>query len=93
MKAEFDIQDTIVAPSSAPGIGATSQIRISGKDAIRITNEIFQGKNLLDVNSHTIHLGLIKDGDQIIDEVLVSVFKAPTSVSYTHLTLATIYSV
>lgn len=79
MKPQFDIHDTIIAPSSAPGVGATSQIRLSGKEAISVTNDVFKGKNLLEVNSHTIHLGLIKDGDQIIDEVLVSVFKAPTS--------------
>ena len=79
MKASFDVTDTIIAPSSSPGLGATSQIRLSGKDAIIACNEVFKGKNLLSANSHTIHLGLIKDGEQIIDEVLVSVFKAPTS--------------
>lgn len=79
MKSAFDLQDTIIAPSSAPGMGATSMIRISGNDAIKVTNDVFTGKNLENVPSHTIHLGLLKDGEQLIDEVLVSVFKAPTS--------------
>lgn len=79
MKAEFDLHDTIIAPSTAPGVGAVSMIRLSGQDAIKLTNEVFKGKNLEKAASHTIHLGLIKDGNQIIDEVLVSVFKAPTS--------------
>lgn len=79
MKSSTDLHDTIIAPSSAPGLGATSMIRISGKDAISKANEVFSGKNLTEVPSHTIHLGFIKDGNQLIDEVLVSVFKEPTS--------------
>lgn len=79
MKSSTDLHDTIIAPSSAPGLGATSMIRISGKEAISKANEVFSGKNLIEVPSHTIHLGFIKDGNQLIDEVLVSVFKEPTS--------------
>lgn len=79
MNAAFDLFDTIIAPSSAPGMGATSMIRISGEDAISVANDVFTGKNLLEVPSHTIHLGYIKDEGQLIDEVLISVFKAPTS--------------
>jgi tRNA modification GTPase len=75
--------DTIVALATAPGIGAIAVIRISGKDAIRITDEIFQSKNkslkLADCLSHTIHFGIIKMNDATLDEVLVSIFKSPHS--------------
>ncbi|RZK69831.1 MAG: tRNA uridine-5-carboxymethylaminomethyl(34) synthesis GTPase MnmE, partial [Pedobacter sp.] len=71
--------DTIVALSTPPGIGAIGVIRLSGIDAIRITNDVFSGKDLLQQESHTIHFGTIKDGKQVIDEVLVSLFVAPKS--------------
>lgn len=71
--------DTIVALSTPPGTGAIGVIRLSGKDAITITNAVFSGKDLLTQDSHTIHFGLIKDGETIIDEVLVSLFVAPKS--------------
>ncbi len=69
-----NIDDTICAIATGGGISAIAIIRISGKDAIRITNNIFS-KNLEKVKSHTIHLGDIKDGEDIIDEVLISIFK------------------
>lgn len=69
--------DTIVAISTALGQGAISIIRLSGDDAIQITNKVFKGKDLTTVESHTINYGKIYDGDEYIDEVLVSVFKAP----------------
>lgn len=68
--------DTIVAISTAINNQAISIIRMSGSDSINIINEIFT-KNLSDVKSHTIHYGFIKDNDEVLDEVLVSVFKAP----------------
>jgi tRNA modification GTPase len=71
--------ETIVALSTPPGIGAIGVIRLSGKDAISITNTVFSGKNLTEQHSHTIHFGLIKDGNVVIDEVLVSLFVAPKS--------------
>ena len=71
--------DTIIALATPQGVGAIAVIRISGKDAIRVCNDVFFGKNLEEQPSHTIHLGTIRDGDKIIDEVLVSLFKAPTS--------------
>jgi tRNA modification GTPase len=71
--------DTIVALSTPPGIGAIGVIRLSGNEAISITNSVFSGKDLLKQKSHTIHFGLIKDGEQVIDEVLVSLFIAPKS--------------
>ena len=69
-----NIDDTICAIATGGGISAIAIIRISGKDAIRITNNIFS-KNLEKVKSHTIHLGDIKDGEDIIDEILISIFK------------------
>lgn len=71
------MNDTICAVSTALGVGAISIIRTSGKEAIEIVNKIFKGKDLTKVESHTIHYGYIVDNDEIIDEVLVSVMKAP----------------
>lgn len=69
--------DTICALATANGIGAIGIIRISGDDAIPVSAKIFDGKNLEKAQSHTVHYGFIKDGDEIIDEVMISVFKAP----------------
>ena len=69
--------DTITAISTALGIGAISIIKVSGKDAIINVNKIFKGKDLTKVDTHTINYGYILDGKQIIDEVLVSVMRAP----------------
>ena len=71
------MNDTIAAISTALGVGAISIIRMSGKDSISIANSIFSGKDLEKVATHTINYGFIKDNDEIIDEVLVSVMKAP----------------
>lgn len=71
--------DTIIALATPQGIGAIAVIRLSGGDAIRLTNKVFKGKNLEKENTHTIHFGTIRDGVKIIDEVLVSLFVAPKS--------------
>lgn len=71
--------DTIVALATAQGISAIAVIRLSGKDSIAITEKVFAGKKLTDQPSHTIHFGNLKDGNRIIDEVLISVFKEPNS--------------
>ena len=68
--------DTICAISTSPS-SAISIIRVSGDNAIEITNKIFKGKDLNKVNSHTINYGFIHDNEEIIDEVLVSVMKKP----------------
>ncbi|MEO9484689.1 MAG: tRNA uridine-5-carboxymethylaminomethyl(34) synthesis GTPase MnmE [Ekhidna sp.] len=74
------INDTITALATPPGQGALGIIRVSGKQAISIVNELFKGKDLTQVDSHTIHLGTIRnDQNEIIDEVLVSIFKGPHS--------------
>ncbi|NEM97863.1 tRNA uridine-5-carboxymethylaminomethyl(34) synthesis GTPase MnmE [Pontibacter burrus] len=71
--------DTIVAVATASGAGAIAVIRLSGPDAVTITQRVFKGKNLEQQTSHTIHFGTIRDEDKIVDEVLVSLFKAPHS--------------
>ncbi len=72
-------QDTIVALATGNGSSAIAVIRISGKDAFLIVNKIFSSKDLTTLPTHTIHLGNIRDGERIIDEVLISIFKAPHS--------------
>jgi len=94
------LQDTICATSTAQGVGALGIIRVSGKDAISISNEIFRGKDLTKADSHTVHYGfIVRDSKRearnskldnsnqtqnsqlstqnTIDEVMISVFKAP----------------
>ena len=71
------MDDTIVSISSSLGVGANAIIRLSGPKAIEIVNKIFKGKDLTKVNSHTINYGYIKENDTIIDEVLVSIMRAP----------------
>ena len=70
------MNDTIVAISTTKGVGAISIIRLSGSESIDIINKVFT-KNLSNVDSHTIHYGHIKDKEEIIDEVLVSIMRAP----------------
>ena len=71
------MNDTIVAISTAMGEGAISIIRISGEEAINIVNDLFPEKDLKKVASHTINYGHIVYNDEIIDEVLISIMKAP----------------
>ena len=70
-------EDTIAAIATKLGVGAISIIRVSGKDAIPLVNKIFSGKDLEKVDTHTINYGYIKKGNEKVDEVLVSVMKAP----------------
>ena len=72
------MNDTIVAISTSLGIGAISIIRVSGEESISIVNSIFKGKDLEKIQSHTINYGhIIDENNEIIDEVLVTVMKAP----------------
>lgn len=75
----YDINGTIAAIATPPGEGAIGIIRLSGADAITIADKIFYGKKLTAQPSHTIHFGKIKDGDEVIDEVVVSLYKGPKS--------------
>lgn len=69
--------DTITAIATPLGEGAISIVRISGSKALAIIKKIFKGKNLDDVPSHTINYGHIVENGAIIDEVMVSVMRAP----------------
>ena len=72
------MNDTICAISTSQGVGAIAIIRVSGTDSIDITNKIFKGKDLTQVDTHTINYGHIVDNSgNIIDEVLVSLMRAP----------------
>lgn len=76
------LQDTIVALATPSGAGAIAIIRVSGKDAITIVNGIFKSiknKDLTKQKTHTLHLGHIVDGERVLDQVLVSLFKGPNS--------------
>ena len=75
-------KDTIIALATAQGMGAIAVLRLSGEKAISLVDNYFagvKGKKLADLPSHTIHLGNITDDNRIIDQVLVSIFKAPNS--------------
>lgn len=75
-------QDTIVALATPSGAGAIAIIRVSGKEALIISQSVFEsisGKDILKQKSHTIHLGHIVDGPKIYDQVLLSIFKGPNS--------------
>lgn len=71
------IEDTIAAISTAAGEGAIGIVRLSGKKAIEIANQVFFNKDLSLVDSHTIHYGYIVDENEKVDEVMVSVLRAP----------------
>jgi tRNA modification GTPase len=71
--------DTIVALATAPGLGAIAVIRLSGSKAIEITASVFSKKSLLNQPTHTVHFGKLLNGKEVIDEVVVSIYRAPRS--------------
>src|SRR3954471_22123866 len=71
--------DTIVALATPPGVGAIGVIRLSGKDSISIVNQLFHSKDLFHQPSHTLHVGLLKKDEKELDEVVVSLYRAPRS--------------
>jgi tRNA modification GTPase len=73
------IYDTIVGVATAVGYSAINVVRLSGVDAIELSTRVFQGKNLLLADSHTVHYGFFRHGDETIDEVMATVFRAPKS--------------
>lgn len=75
----YDINGTIAAIATPPGEGAIGIIRLSGAEAITIADKIFYGKKLEAQPSHTIHFGKIKDGEEVVDEVVASLYKGPKS--------------
>jgi tRNA modification GTPase len=78
------MSNNIIALATPHGIGALAIIRISGDTAIETTNILFKGKNLINQPSHTIHFGKLVHNGNIIDEVLISLFKAPHSFTKEH---------
>jgi tRNA modification GTPase len=77
-------EDTIVALATPPGVGAIGVIRVSGKQAIKIVAALFPGKDLEQQASHTLHVGVLKEGEEALDEVVVSLFQAPRSYTGEH---------
>ncbi len=71
--------DTIVALATAPGLAAIGVIRLSGKKAFEIIDQLFPSKKISLQSSRTIHVGILKDANESIDEVVVSLFKGPKS--------------
>ncbi len=71
--------DTICALATANGVGALGIIRVSGNESLPIVQRSFPAKNLGKQKSHTIHYGYFMDGDEAVDEVMVSIFLAPKS--------------
>mgnify|MGYP003433488081 FL=1 len=71
--------DTIVALATPPGIGAIGVIRLSGQNSIAIAATLFSGKNLQQQASHTLHVGMLKNENETLDEVVISLYKAPKS--------------
>lgn len=75
----FNDNDTIVAPATPTG-GALCIIRMSGEDAITLCDNIFRGRRpLSEAKTATLHYGNIVDGEEVVDDVLVSLFRAPHS--------------
>ena len=80
-------QETIVALATPSGAGAIAIIRLSGKEAISISAQVFEsvsGKDITSQKTHTIHLGHIMDGAKTYDQVLLSIFKGPNSYTGEH---------
>jgi tRNA modification GTPase len=71
--------DTIVALATAPGIGALAVIRLSGPDSIKIVKGLFPSKDLSNQATHTLHVGMLQNGEEVLDEVVVSIYRAPKS--------------
>jgi len=69
----------IVALATPPGIGAIGVIRLSGQGAIQLVNTMFPSKDLLAQQGNTLHVGLLKDNEKPLDEIVLSLFRAPKS--------------
>ncbi len=74
-----DWNDTIVALATPQGVGAIGIVRVSGLEAIHIVNDLFPSKDLVAQLSHTLHVGLLKQDNIAIDQVVVSLYKSPAS--------------
>ena len=72
--------DTIAALATPPGIGAIGVIRVSGKNALTIADKLFPAKKISQQPSHTLHVGMLKHDDVVLDEAVIAVFKDRKSV-------------
>ena len=77
------VSETTICALATPGTGAIAVIRVSGPESYSIVGKLFhpaaEGKKLSEQQPNTIHLGTIHDGEKLVDEVLVSLFRAPHS--------------
>ncbi|MFN7586070.1 MAG: tRNA modification GTPase, partial [Bacteroidota bacterium] len=71
--------DTIVALATPPGLGAIAVVRVSGKNAIAAVDRLFPAKNLSAQQGRTLHIGMLHDEQQPIDEVVISLYRSPAS--------------
>lgn len=71
--------DTIVALATAPGLGAIGVIRLSGPKTFDIIDTLFPAKKISAQKTHTLHVGILKEGDTQLDEVVIAIFKGPRS--------------
>ena len=71
--------DTIIALATPPGVGAIGVIRLSGSKAIELVNGLFPSKDLSAQATHTLHVGYLKEGDSVLDEVVISLYRGPRS--------------
>ena len=79
MQQKTNWNEVIVALATPPGIGAIGVIRLSGKGSIELINAMFPSKDLLRQPGNTLHVGLLKDNEKPLDEVVLSLFRAPKS--------------
>lgn len=71
--------DTIIALATPPGVGAIGVIRLSGSKAIGLVNSLFPSKDLTAQATHTLHVGYLKEGTTVLDEVVISLYRGPRS--------------
>ncbi|MFM7223599.1 MAG: tRNA uridine-5-carboxymethylaminomethyl(34) synthesis GTPase MnmE [Bacteroidota bacterium] len=77
MQHQWD--DTIVALATPPGVGAIGVIRLSGKGSVEVVDRLAPGKQLADAKGNSLHVAVLKEGDRLLDEVVISVFRGPRS--------------
>ena len=71
--------DTIAAIATPPGIGAIGVLRLSGDQSYDVLQKLFGSKNLKEQPANTLHVGYLKEGENVLDEVVLSLFKKPHS--------------
>ncbi|HRP18937.1 MAG TPA: tRNA uridine-5-carboxymethylaminomethyl(34) synthesis GTPase MnmE, partial [Ginsengibacter sp.] len=72
-------KDTIAAIATPPGIGGIGIIRVSGEQAYPVVQQLFTKKNLEELQANTLHVGLLQDEGEVLDEVVLSLFRKPHS--------------